>query len=214
MACCCNRSTVVVFTCPSAHCCNSCSFKLPSPSCQLEPVWPFGSERSLNDLNPQNCHQLHVFWTTMHGFLCKLQSLLRVKIPGDQQLLRYSNHPVWHQQSFHNSRSHFFPRSDVWFELQPCTFPPVRPPISALRSPALPALRLDLYILYKHGLYGVQRYCGACWVLSPGYLSWQHLSNQKHQWSHLSQMLWCLASDKLNPHRSRGNWPLFGLINS
>ena len=35
--------------------------------------------------------------------------LLCVKIPGDQHVLRYSNHPLWHQQSFHGQRSHFFP---------------------------------------------------------------------------------------------------------
>ena len=35
-------------------------------------------------------------------FLTILSRLLCVEIPGDQQFLRYSNHPVWHQQSFHD----------------------------------------------------------------------------------------------------------------
>ncbi len=43
-----------------------------------------------------------------------------MKIPVDQQFLKYSDQSVWHQQPFH-VQSHlipFLPRSDARFELQ------------------------------------------------------------------------------------------------
>ncbi len=40
-----------------------------------------------------------------------------MKIPVDQQFLKYSDQLIWHQQPWH-IQNHLLPRSDLWFELQ------------------------------------------------------------------------------------------------
>ncbi|XP_051527006.1 cytoplasmic dynein 1 intermediate chain 1-like isoform X5 [Myxocyprinus asiaticus] len=56
----------------------------------------------------------HWMFFVFGTILSKLYRLLCVKIPGDQQLQKYSNQPIWHQQSCHglNHLITFFPHSD------------------------------------------------------------------------------------------------------
>ena len=66
---------------------------------------------------PLNSHKQSIFarrtvgyWMffIFHTIHCKL------KIPGDQQFLRYSNHPVWHQQSNNQSNLGYI-SSPFWY---------------------------------------------------------------------------------------------------
>ena len=80
--------------CSSAyHCCNTVIIWVTAVFHQPEPVCPFSS-LSLTKLFSK---LLDVF----HLIVSKLYKLLCVTILGNQQFLRYWNHPVWHQQSFH-----------------------------------------------------------------------------------------------------------------
>ena len=73
---------------------------------------PLSFDRSgpspLYSLCPQKCCSLNVF--LFFTPFSANSRLLCVKITADQQFLRYSNQPVWHQQSFYSQSlwSHFF----------------------------------------------------------------------------------------------------------
>ena len=59
------------------------------------PVWPLTPVRHFH---PHNCRSGYSL--LFRTILCKPQRWLRMKISADQQFLKYSEQPVWHQQPF------------------------------------------------------------------------------------------------------------------
>lgn len=83
-------------------------FELLLPSCQIEAVWPFCSDLSYpqNISFLQNRRSMDVF--VLWSIWSKLERLVCVRIQRDQQFLKHSKQPVWHQQSCHRDHR-FFP---------------------------------------------------------------------------------------------------------
>jgi len=110
--CCCSSSAsrfdvLCVQRCSSADLgCNEWLFEWLLPSYQLEAVWPFSCDLwRQQDIFSQRT-AAHWIFSLFQTSLCEPWRWLWEKSPVDQQFLKYSDQPVWHQQPCH-VQSHF-----------------------------------------------------------------------------------------------------------